>query len=140
LLSECGNALWVTSWPFAEYVKHDWAGAWTCSIFRSEDAGNSSELIRQAIAATRYRFGDPPSLGMVTFIDREKVRPTKVRGQETWGWVWKKAGFAEVGKTRGGLLVFQLVPEAMPEPMQPNPRSVRGLDLFDWGFENGISR
>ena len=29
-------AYWVTSWPFAEYVKHDWAGAWICSAFRRE--------------------------------------------------------------------------------------------------------
>jgi len=27
------TALWVTSWPFAEYVKHDWAGAWVNSLF-----------------------------------------------------------------------------------------------------------
>jgi hypothetical protein len=30
------NALWVTSWPFAEYVRHAWAGAWINSLFRNE--------------------------------------------------------------------------------------------------------
>ena len=30
------NALWVTSWPFPEYTKHDWAGAWVNSMFRRE--------------------------------------------------------------------------------------------------------
>ena len=27
-----GKAFWVTSWPFAEYVKHAWGGAWMCSL------------------------------------------------------------------------------------------------------------
>jgi hypothetical protein len=30
LLTKQADALWVTSWPFAEYVKHAWAGAWIC--------------------------------------------------------------------------------------------------------------
>jgi len=45
LVTECGKALWITSWPLAEYVKHAWAGAWVCSAFRNEGAGLSSELI-----------------------------------------------------------------------------------------------
>lgn len=32
------DAFWITSWPFAEYVKHAWAGAWVCSAFRNESA------------------------------------------------------------------------------------------------------
>jgi hypothetical protein len=35
LLTAAADALWVSSWPFAEYVKHAWAGAWVCSCFRS---------------------------------------------------------------------------------------------------------
>ena len=31
-----GKALWVTSFPFAQYVRHQWAGAWVCSAFRNE--------------------------------------------------------------------------------------------------------
>lgn len=85
LLTVCQRALWVTSWPFPEFVRHAWAGAWVCSCFRNEGAGIASELIRDAVAATRAFYGDPPSLGMVTFIDRRKVRPIKVRGVETWG-------------------------------------------------------
>lgn len=30
------DALWVTSWPFAEYVQHAWPGAWMNSCFRKE--------------------------------------------------------------------------------------------------------
>ena len=55
------GALWITSWPFAEYVKHAWPGAWICSAFRRESGPLASDLIRSAIAATLHRFGPPPS-------------------------------------------------------------------------------
>lgn len=109
-----GRALWVTSWPFAEYVKHAWAGAWVCSAFRNEGAATASDLIREAVAATRFAFGPPPPLGMVTFVDRSKVRPTKVHGRDTWGWTYQRAGFEPCGETAGGLLAFRLDPDNMP--------------------------
>ena len=130
-LTDCGRAFWVTSWPLAEWVKHAWAGAWICSAFRSEGAGVASELIRQAVAATRAHYGMPPVLGMVTFINRAKVRPIMVRGRRTWGWTWRKAGFVEVGTTKGGLLVLQLRLEAMPDPLAARPRTMHGTPLFD---------
>ncbi len=117
--TDTGEAFWVTSYPFAEYVKHAWAGAWVCSAFRNEGAGCASEMIREALAATRYVFGDPPSLGMITFIDRSKVIPTVVRGTNTWGYTYKKAGFKEVGETKGGLLALQILPESMPAAAPP---------------------
>ena len=91
-----GQALWVTSWPFAEFVKHAWAGAWVCSAFRNEAYGKASDLILEAVAATRFQMGEPPEKGMITFIDSKKVLPTKIRGRETWGYTYKKAGFEEV--------------------------------------------
>lgn len=115
--SATGQAMWVTSWPFAEYVKHRWPGAWVCSAFRNEGAGRASDLARQAIAASRAFFGEPPGLGMVTFIDRSKVRPIMVRGTPTWGWTWRRIGFRDAGETEGGLLALQLLPEHMPAPM-----------------------
>lgn len=114
-----GQALWGTSTPFAEYVKHAWPGAWMCSIFRNEGAGVASELIRDAVSATRAIVGEPPAYGMLTFIKRSAVRPTCVRGEETWGWTYRRAGFREVGETKGGLLAFQLLPEDMPDPQFP---------------------
>lgn len=36
LIDNAAPALWVTSWPFAQYVKHAWAGAWVNSLFRNE--------------------------------------------------------------------------------------------------------
>lgn len=111
-----GKAIWVTSFPFAEYVKHQWAGAWICSAFRNEGAGIASTMIREAVAATRAYFGEPPELGMITFINTKKVRPTKCHGMDTWGYTYKKAGFQLVGKTKKGLLAFQLLPKDMPMP------------------------
>lgn len=52
--AEAGRALWITSWPFARFVKHEWGGAWVCSAFRNECAGLSSDLVREAVAHTRW--------------------------------------------------------------------------------------
>lgn len=108
------EALWVSSWPFAEYVKHRWAGAWVNSCFRREGGERASDLIREAVAATRAFWGDPPALGMVTFID-----PEKVRRKRDYGRCYLRAGFKSVGETAGGLLALQLLPDAMPEPEAP---------------------
>lgn len=106
-------AVWTTSWPFAEYVKHAWAGAWVNSIFRNEGAGLSSELIREAISATRWTW-EPPELGMITFVDSAKVRHKRDPGR-----CYLKAGFHHVGYTKGGLLAFQMLPDEMPDALMP---------------------
>jgi hypothetical protein len=114
LRTESDDAVWVTSWPFPQYVKHGWAGAWTCSLFRNESAELASELIREAVAATRAYFGEPPDLGFVTFLDARYVEPVIVRGLPTFGYCWIKAGWKYVGKTKAGQLAFQQTPERMP--------------------------
>jgi hypothetical protein len=129
-VTSCARAYWVTSWPFSEYVKHAWAGAWVCSAFRSEGAGVASNLIRAAISCTRWQLGEPPALGMVTFIDRAKVRPVKVRGRETWGRAWRLAGFRDCGETAGGLLALRLAPEDMPAAAPPASQPSHTLPLF----------
>lgn len=112
-----GRAFWVTSWPFAEYAFHAWAGAWVCSAFRNEGAGKASDMIRQAVAASRAYWGEPPELGMVTFIDRRRVRPVMVRGRPTWGRTYELAGFRPVGETKQAkLLALQLLAPGMPPP------------------------
>src|SRR4029077_4960434 len=61
LLTEDQQSLWVTSWPFAEYVQHDWAGAWMNSCFRREGGDtDASDLIREAVAVTRWYWPDVP--------------------------------------------------------------------------------
>jgi hypothetical protein len=124
------RAVWGTSWPTPAYVKHAWAGAWVNSIFRNERAGLSSTLIREAVAATRYLYGPVPSLGMVTFVDSEKVRHKRDPGR-----CYLRAGFhpaqcpvhttaektcaACAHRTVGGLLAFQMLAADMPPPSAP---------------------
>ena len=110
----CGAAYWVTSWPYAQYTRHRWRGAWVCSAFRNEGHSLSSDLIHDAVAATRWRFGRPPALGMVTFVD-----PTAVRHKRDPGRCFLRAGFIRDGETQGGLLALRLYAERMPEPIAP---------------------
>lgn len=115
LVTEEADALWVTSWPFPEYVKHDWGGAWVCSCFRNESTVLSSELIRQAVAATRYLWTEAPELGMITFVD-----PTKIRRKRDPGRCFRRAGFSVVGRTKtNNLVALQLLPQDMPAKMAP---------------------
>lgn len=108
--TSCLQAVWTTSWPFAEYVKHDWPGAWVNSIFRNEGAGLSSELIREAVAATRDCWPTVPELGMVSFVDASKTRKKRDPGR-----CYRKAGFRHVGFTKGGLWVYQMLETEMPD-------------------------
>lgn len=114
LVSECSRAFWITSWPFAEYVRHAWPGAWVCSAFRNEGAGLSSELIVEAVAATRSIWPETPALGMVTFVD-----PSKVRRKRDPGRCYRRAGFFPDGETKGGLVAFRLAPWMMVDPEPP---------------------
>ena len=111
------GAVWVTSWP--EYAQHEWKGAWMNTIFRNEhhpamDA-ESSTLIREAVAATVWRWDEVPTLGMVTFVD-----PKKVRHKRDPGRCFLRAGFEPCGVTKErGYLAFRMRPEAMPPPAMP---------------------
>jgi len=109
-LTSGAGALWVTSWPFEEYVRHAWPGAWVNSLFRRETGPIASELIAWAVAATRAEW-EPPALGIVSFID-----PTKTRRKRDPGRCYRKAGWKHVGFTKGGLWVYQQLPADMPAP------------------------
>ena len=114
LLAPDADALWVTSWPRPEYVKHAWPGAWVCSLFRNEGPVLSSELVREAVAVTRWFWLRVPELGMVTFVD-----PTKTRRKRDPGRCFRMAGFVPCGFTAGGLPALQMLPDAMPAPLSP---------------------
>lgn len=115
LLTADADAVWVSSWPFAEYTHHAWAGAWMNSLFRNESRHLSSELIREAVAATRYAWGDPPDLGFVTFVDGGKVKRKRDPGR-----CYRRSGWEHVGFTKQNRLwALQLVPDRMPEPDAP---------------------
>src|SRR3546814_8574211 len=81
LINTKSPSLWVTSWPFAQYVKHAWAGAWVNSLFRHEGQELASDLILDAVAATRCVW-DPLELRMITFVDPKTTPGTGVRGED----------------------------------------------------------
>ena len=108
------GAYWVTSWPFAEYTRHAWAGSWVCSAYRRESGEKlASEQIREAVSATRWHWptADVP---MVTFVDEKKVRRKRDAGR-----CFRRAGFRAAGYTKGGLLALLLDPSDMPTPTPP---------------------
>jgi hypothetical protein len=118
LLTASASALWVTSWPFAQYVRHAWPGAWVNSLFRNESSAYlSSDLIVSAVALTRAVW-TPPVNGIVSFVDAGKIRRKRDPGR-----CYRRAGWKHVGFTKGGLWVFQQLPDAMPAP----DYSTRGL-------------
>ena len=112
LLTAGRDALWVTSWPKAAYVRHAWPGAWVNSLFRKECDGLASEMIRAAVAHTQAKWPHVPDLGMVTFVNASKVRHKRDPGR-----CYRKAGFRHVGFTAGGLHAFQMLPADMPGPV-----------------------
>jgi hypothetical protein len=97
-----GKALWVTSWPFAEYVRHAWAGAWVNSCFRNESTTLSSDLILAAVIESARKW-PIPDLGMVTFVDESKTKHKRDPGR-----CYIRAGFKRVGYTKGGLVALQM--------------------------------
>lgn len=126
------DAFWITSWPYARYVKHQWAGAWVCSAFRDESAHPKdvlpSELIRAAIAATRWYYGRPPLLGMITFVDEKKVRRKRDPGR-----CFIRAGFRRVGRAKDDRdkIAFQIWPWEMPSASPALGMSERHRDALN---------
>lgn len=113
LLTEHADAYFVVSWPYAAFVRHAWPGAWICSAFRNEGPVLSSLLIREAVAATRHHFGDPPALGFVTFVD-----PGKTRRKRDPGRCFVRAGFTRLAERtkEDALVVLQMLTAEMPPP------------------------
>jgi hypothetical protein len=130
LVAKNRKAVFGRSFPKAEYVKHAWAGAWVCSIFRNEAAGPlASDMIAQALSIMQSEYEVPP-LGCVTFVNPKKVPGILVRGERVKGFCFWKAGFRAVGETKGGLIAWQLLPGAMPAP---DTRTPVQTELFNDG-------
>jgi hypothetical protein len=115
----CGRAVWVTL--LQEHVQHAWPGAWVNSLFRNEGAGLSSELILEAVSASRAIW-TAPAEGLVTFVDASRVRRKRDPGR-----CYRRAGFEEIGTTAGGLIVLRLSVDRMP----PADRASARMPLFD---------
>lgn len=85
-----------------------------CSAFRNEGPHLSSDLILEAVAATRWRYGDAPAMGMVTFVDTAKTKRKRDPGR-----CYRRAGFQPDGETKGGLVALVMRPDGMPQPDMP---------------------
>lgn len=129
LVTPAVDAVWVTSWPLAEFTHHAWPGAWVNSLFRREVHSPylASDLIRAAVAATRWYWPDVPELGMVTFVDASKVGRKRDPGR-----CYLRAGFSyardEQGRqvlTKGGLVVLRMMPGEMPDAALPDGAQLR---------------
>lgn len=115
LVTPEGGAGWVTS--AQNYVLHGWPGAWMNSLFRNErqDLYLSSDLIRDAVAASRAILGEPHEFGMITFIDRDRTR-----SKRDPGYCYIMAGFRPIGRTKKhGYHVLQILPADMPAAADP---------------------
>jgi hypothetical protein len=114
LIEPAGTAVWVTSWPLLEYVMHGLGDAWVCTLFRNEGAGLSSELIAEALAATRAAWGDPPAGGTLTFVDEGAV------ASRNPGYCFLCAGFERLSRRTKdrGLVILWLPVERHPEPVE----------------------
>jgi hypothetical protein len=100
LVTLAGDAVWVTVWQ--AHVQHRYAGAWMNSLFRNEGPLLSSALIREAVAATAWKWPQPVlDYPLITFVDRRQVRPKRDPG-----YCYLAAGWHAIGRTPSGLLVF----------------------------------
>ena len=78
-------------------------------MFRREGGDEiASEMIKEAIGITACEWGEPPVLGMVSFVDADKVRRKRDPGR-----CYVRAGFKLVGKTQGGLWAFKMEPDVI---------------------------
>lgn len=118
LVTEAGDAVWGTSWQVSNagvaMAVHGWPMAWNCSIFRNESPALSSELIVEAVAATRAVWGEPPEQGFVTFVDAGAVRHKRDPGR-----CYLKAGWRRAGETQSGKVALVLDPGDFPEAEPP---------------------
>lgn len=103
LVSRDRLSVWATAWQ--KYIDHPWRDAWECVIFRREGGTVvASELIRQALAVTRWKWPDPPRNGMVTMVDSGKTRHKRDPGR-----CFIRAGFVPIYccLPRGSKVVLQ---------------------------------
>jgi hypothetical protein len=122
LMTPDRRALWISEW--SAHVLHEWPLSCKCALFRNErprrledpDGYLSSDLIREAVAVTRYIWGEPPADGFITFVDDKKTRRKRDPGR-----CFVKAGWTRLPTRtkRRGYVVLQLEPAGFQEPVAP---------------------
>lgn len=112
LLTSEADALWVST--FQSFVEHGFVGVWECALFRNESRHLSSELIREAMAATRWKWVHVPERGFLTSVDASKVRRKRDPGR-----CFIRAGFEAAGESKSGKIWLICPPERFPDPEAP---------------------
>jgi len=93
-----GMATWVTWYG----IRDDGLQAFECTIFRNETSILSSELIKDAVTATKAEWGKFPKDGMITYVAADKIRSTNA------GYCFKRAGWKRIGESKKrGLVLLQ---------------------------------
>ena len=72
-----------------------------CTIFRNEGAGLSSDLIRKAMELAWKKW---PGQRLFTYVNPYAVKSTDP------GFCFKRAGWKEVGRSKGGLILLEIKP------------------------------
>lgn len=75
-----------------------------CSIFRNEGPCLSSALIREACDIAWRRW---PGARLYTYVNRRKVQSRNP------GYCFQCASWRRAGRTKGGLLVFEILPQVL---------------------------
>lgn len=98
LLSECSRAVygWWRPHPKAGITPMNGLRGWTCTIFRNEGAGRSSELILRAELAFDALGLDVGPDGLITYVWDRKVASVNP------GYCFKHAGYRVTGRSADG--------------------------------------
>lgn len=115
-------ALWASHRPEpGKAVRADGLDAWACTMFRVEHKTIlASDLIKEAVAITKSLWQPLPVDGFITTVNPRKVKPIKVRGKETWGYCYIKAGWSVLDhRTKRRDLVILQLPAGDLELVEP---------------------
>ncbi len=136
LLGLNDDALWVSHRPDPKAGKEvayrrDGFDYWDNPYFRNESGLLASDLILDALAITLHIWGAdtlPPD-GFHTFVNPEKVKPTKVHGELVYGFCFGEAQFdLHPDRTKERNLLRYIFPSRRLrwlEPLQPNREQLR---------------
>jgi len=83
-----------------------------CAVFRNEGPYLSSALIQEACQIAWRRW---PGKRLYTYVNAQKIQSPNP------GYCFKAAGWKVAGKTKGGLIILEIMPEDfIPEPATDN--------------------
>jgi len=104
LLSQCGRALFA--WQFNTIDRYDHQTGVSCTVFRNEGAGLSSELIREADELAWRRW--PDQLRHFTYVDAQKTQRRRSKRAQP-GQCFIEAGWRRCGQSKEGLILLEAI-------------------------------